>query len=43
MTISTREFSSTYLADPDHSSIQSGVTHTKVSIFRALGIGLIGA
>lgn len=35
MTISTREFSGTYLADRDHSSILFSVRHMNVSVFRA--------
>ncbi len=35
MSVATQEFSGTFVADPDHSSVQFAVKHMKVSSFRA--------
>jgi polyisoprenoid-binding protein YceI len=35
MTVSTRPFTGTYVADPVHSSVEFAVRHMKVSLFRA--------
>lgn len=35
MTVATRQFTGTFVADPDHSSFQFALKHMKVSTFRA--------